>query len=64
MLKTFDTCLVSNIVDLYEFQEGIEDDEVGIIVEWKDRLLFKLGEEFEETFGERAGRKTQSIDYP
>jgi hypothetical protein len=37
--EDFDISPIFNVVDLYEFHEGEENDEEGTLVEWKKQLL-------------------------
>jgi hypothetical protein len=53
----FDVSPTFNVVDLYEFHEGENDDDESTLDRW-EQILVKQVEEVEEILATRIGRKT------
>ena len=63
LLENLDISLIFNVVDLYEFHEGENNDEEGTPYEWKQQPLVKIIEEVEESLATRVGKKTRQMKY-
>jgi len=63
LLNVFDISPIFNVDDLYEFHEGEENEEEGIVDEWNKKLPIKLVGELEKILAKRNNKKIQNKDY-
>jgi hypothetical protein len=63
LLNVFDISPIFNVDDLYEFHEGEENEEEGIVDEWNKQLPIKLVGELEKILAKRNNKKIQNKDY-
>ena len=57
LLNVFDISPIFNVDDLYEFHEGEENEEEGIVDEWNKKLPIKLVGELEKILAKRVRKK-------
>jgi hypothetical protein len=63
LLEDFEISPIFNVVDLYEFHEGEENDKKSTLANWKKQLHVKSAEELEQILVKRVSKRTQNKEY-